>query len=371
MNAPRKLGERELRDIVNGACILGCGGGGPLSIGLQILEELLKQGKPVLLADPSSIDAAATMAVSADVGSPDAASGGGFDFGAAPIAYGVLDALQQHAGWKPFSYVLPGEVGAGNSFIPMSVAAQKGIPIVDAAGARRAIPGLAMCTYASHQIPISPIAMGNESNQVTLTVKDIPTAEAAIHGIISGDTFGQLAGVAFWPMNGKTMQGSAIFGTTSYAEKLGATLREALAAKKDPVEAVRAYLEGYLLFVGTIVDSGEQTSGGFDYGRVTLKADDGSELYIFNQNENLIAWNTKDARPVAMGPDLICYLTTDGLVFSNADMDIPKGKKVAVIGAKAPPQMRDPKIVVQFTNTLRQMAWYAGPYVPIEELNRR
>ena len=366
MSQPRVLKEQELRDILNGACILGCGGGGPLSIGSAILDDILKLGAPVLLADPASIAPDATMAVSADVGSPNAASGGAFDFGAATVAYDVLDGLQKVG--KPFTHVLPGEVGAGNTMIPMSVAVRKGIPVVDAAGARRAIPSLSMCTYASKGVPISPIAVANAANQVTLSVEDVATAEAAVHGIISGNTFGQVAGVGFWAMTGVTMQGAAMLGTTTYAEGLGRALRLALAGKGDPVEAVRGYLEGWVLFVGKIDSSGSQTSGGFDYGRTVLKSDDGGEVWILNQNENLIAWNTQRSTPLAMAPDLITYVTTDGLVFSNADMDVAKGKTVAIIGAKAPPQLRVKSIVDAFTATLRQMAWYIGPYVPIEEL---
>jgi DUF917 family protein len=368
MSNVRALTEQDLWDLLNGACLLGSGGGGPLSIGKGIVADIVKLGKPVLLADPASIDPKATMAVSADVGSPDAATGGDFDYGAATIAFGVLNDLLKPKTGVDLSYVLPGEVGAGNSFIPMSVAVRRGIPVVDAAGARRAIPLLEMCTYAADGLPVSPLAMGNSQNQITFTVKDVPTAEAAIRGTISGNTFGQLAGVAFWPMAAAAMQSSAIRGCTSYAIALGRCLREAIAKGADPVEAAVRYLEGWVLFRGTVVDFDDVTEGGFDFGRLVLDDGKGNRCSIFNQNESLIAWSTDRDRPLAMGPDLICTMTTDGHPFSNADRDVPKGKTVAIIGAKAPPQMRVKAIVDQFTSTLRSQAWYAGPYVPIEAL---
>jgi DUF917 family protein len=370
MSNPRPLSEQDLWDLLNGACILGSGGGGPLSIGEGIVRDILAQKKPVLLAEVGSIAGDATMAVSADVGSPDAASGGGFDYDAASVAFGVLSDLLKPKSGVDLAYVLPGEVGAGNSFIPMSVAVRRGIPVVDAAGARRAIPLLEMCTYAADNLPVSPLAMGNSQNQITFNVKDVATAEAAIRGTISGDTFGQLAGVAFWPMIGSQMQKSAIVGCTTYAIALGKALREAIARKSDPVEAVRAYLDGWVLFRGTVVDFTDVTNGGFDYGRLILEDEEGHRCTLFNQNETLIAWSTRSARPLGMGPDLLCTLTTDGHPFSNADRDVPKGKTVAVIGAKAPPQMRVKPILDAFTSTLRGQAWYAGPYVPIEELVR-
>ena len=123
-----------------------------------------------------------------------------------------------------------------------------------------------------------------------------------------------------------------------------------------------------MLCTGTIKNSSEATSGGFDFGTVVISADDGSQVTIYNQNENLIAFSNKSYVPLAMGPDLICYLTTKGQVFSNADLKtLPKGAKIAVIGVPAR-QMRIKFILDQFQQALAGIG-YAGSYVPIEKLN--
>jgi uncharacterized protein len=159
---------------------------------------------------------------------------------------------------------------------------------------------------------------------------------------------------------------AALPGTTERARALGAALRAALAGGADPVRAVTDFLGGRVLFRGTIASSEEQTTGGFDLGAVVLE-NAGRSFRIVNQNENLIAWSDGRAHPVALAPDLICYLTVDGRPFSNADLSIPGSGEVAVIGAAVDAAMRDPAIIAAFLPALRQ-AGYGGPYLPIEQL---
>jgi DUF917 family protein len=205
---------------------------------------------------------------------------------------------------------------------------------------------------------------------VSFTVVDAAAAEPPMRAIVSDPEFGQDAGIAFWTMRGKTMCEAAIPHTLTYARRLGKTLRRALAKGDDPVEAVRRYLDGYTLFTGRIVQVQEQTQGGFDFGTVVLQNQETKEqVWIYNQNENLIAWNTAQARPIAMGPDLICYLTCDGQTFSNAGLEGVKGKDIALIGAPCTAELRRPALVGVFLKALKQLG-YAGPYVPIEELHQ-
>jgi hypothetical protein len=83
----------------------------------------------------------------------------------------------------------------------------------------------------------------------------------------------------------------------------------------------------------------------------------------------LIAWRTDLETPIAMAPDLICYLTEDGRPFSNAKPDVEKiGKdtKVAVIGVPAAPlAYATPWVIESFAKLLRSLG-YPGPYLPLE-----
>jgi DUF917 family protein len=357
------LGPEQLGYILNGACILGSGGGGPISVGQQVIQQI--GNHPVTLVSADSVSATAMTAVSAFVGSPDAAANQELNFSVATSAF---NALARNVN-KTFSYVLPGEVGAGNSLIPMVVAVENDIPIIDAAGACRAIPGFLMVTYAAAGIPASPMVLTDGKSPVTVSCGN-PIADPVVRGIISGGAFQQDAGIAFWSMNGQTMNQAAIKGMTTLAMNIGQALAKAIIYKTDPVAAVRAYMTkpNYILCTGKIVSASETTSGGFDFGTVVIKADDGSTITIYNQNENLIAFSDQSPAPLAMGPDLICYLTKNGQAFSNADIDDEiKQQEVVVIGVPAP-TMRSAFIINQFMIALAGIG-YAGPYVPIEQLN--
>src|SRR6266849_9750596 len=358
------LTPQQLGYIMNGACILGSGGGGPITVGQQILAYI--GNRPVNLVAASALPDNLYTAVSAFVGSPDAIANQKPDFGVAKVAFNALSQAVN----TPFACVLPGEVGAVNSLIPMAVAVDNNVPVIDAAGAPRAIPGFLMVSYAAAGIPASPMVLADKNNQVTLNCKNA-IADPVTRGVISGNVFPEDAGIAFWTMNGKTLNvpGNAVKGTTSQAMLIGQALANAIGSGQDPVLAVMQNMEkpNFVLCTGTIKNHSEATSGGFDFGTVVISADDGSEVTIYNQNENLIAFSNKSYVPLCMGPDLICYLTTKGQVFSNADLDtLPKDTRIAVFGVPAR-VMRTQFILNQFAIALAGIG-YAGSYVPVEKL---
>lgn len=349
------LTEQDLLDLLDGAAILGAGGGGPRSIGQQIIDSLVHAGTLPRLVSADALDPKALGAVSAFAGAPDAVTGD-FDYSPASKAF---ELLSQRAA-APLSFVLPGEVGAGNTFIPMAVAAGLNLPVVDCAGARRAIPGLGEDSYAAAGVPISPLLVASPSKTIGLDVPDAITADAILRGVLEG--LDDNAGIAMWTMDGATVATAAVLGTTSYALALGRAVRLAPAGAK--VATAIGFLEGKLLGRGKIVSHAEETAGAFDLGTTVIACDDGTTLTVYNQNENLIAWSSASATPLAMAPDLICFVTDDGVGFSNADPQAEPGTIVNVIGQASVPQLRVPFVVDQFLAQLKGIG-YAGPYLPL------
>ncbi len=353
------LSEQDLYDIVDGGCLFGSGGGGPRSLGQSLVKGILAAGKPVTLADPGAMPDGAMTAVSAGVGSPDAASSD-FPYDAGSKAFDTLTA----GTGTTFAYVLPGEVGAANSLVPMTTAASRGIPILDAAGSPRAMPKFAQATFAIHGVPIGTIALANAEVELWFRAGEPDEADASVRDAISSKLFTEDAGIAFWAMDGKTMRRTALAGTTTRARALGACLREALAASSAPVDAVCGFLGGRVLATGEIVHAQEVTAGGFDVGVVTVAGATGPALQVVNQNENLLAWFENENHPAVMSPDLIVFMTVAGEPFSNADRAaLPKGTEVAVIAAPAPDGYRD-KPIADAWLPLLQSAGYRGPFVP-------
>jgi hypothetical protein len=360
----KTLSPTDLADIVDGACLYGAGGGGPISLGTSLVQLIVQHGRPVVLAPPDELMPDDSCCVSAGVGSPDAAASG-FAYDTCRHA---VDALARVRG-KSFTHVMPAELGAANSILPMTVAAAKGIPILDAAGSYRAVPQIMQSTFATRGLPIGTVVLANADQDVYFSGGEPATTDATMRAIISGGTFTQDAGVALWAMDGSVARGAGLPGTTESARRLGAALRTARSGGGDPVAAVCQFLGGTVLIRGTIAASTEQTGGGLDVGVVEFRDSAGLEVRVLSLNENLVAWTSSASHPAALAPDLIVFLTADGQPFSNADLDLAKGKEVVVIVAPADPAMRDPAMIAAFLPVLRATG-YGGPWVGVEDLAR-
>lgn len=362
------LTEQAIQDILNGAVILGSGGGGPMAAGVGIMQAVLAAGTPVRIADPhADVDDDDTMAVAFFHSTVNAAPDIPIEIGEAVQAFKALSDLDQARTGRDFSFILPLEVGA-ESMIPLAMAVQTGLPVVDGDAAGRGIITLAMNTFAAQGIPIAPIILANQQLAITLTVESAAAAAGPLWSTVGGEPFGGNAGLAFWAMDGRAMKAAIIPNTLTRARKLGAALREAKAAGEDPVRAVAAFLGATVLGVGPVVDS-FAPSQDTQVGWLAIRSAAGEEIRVFNLRENLMAWDATKSAPLAMGPDLICYLTTDGQPFSNEDLgSLKPGQQVAILAAPCDPAFRIQPIIDVFMGLYRKALFYGGPYVPVEHL---
>lgn len=357
MTDPRTLSTHELTLILQGACFLGSGGGGPLALGRQFIDDIAKADHPVRVVEVASLPPDATGAICAGVGSPTAAESG-FPADAAGVAWRELEAVVGH----PFSHIVPAEIGAGNTFIPFLLAAQTGLPVIDGAGADRAVPALQLCTFAATRVPLGTVVLGNSNLVLRFATPDPAVADRAMRALLNGDVFDEDAGSAMWAMSGAQIGTGAIRGTTSRALEVGRLLSES----KDPVQDVATQLGGSVLVRGTITDIGETTAGGFDTGHVTITASGASatSVTVVNVNENLIAYSGQSATVLATAPDLLCFVTTRGEAFSNAEAATYRdaGTEVALVSVPSSRQMRAASLLAGFATVLASVGYY-GPLV--------
>lgn len=365
MASPTPLGQADLDDIVLGACALGCGGGGPLAMARAVAGYLASLPEKVMVADPATdVDDGAMAAAVLALGAPDV-----------PVSLSSLlqifiqtfDRLNDlHHG--QLTHVLLGEVGAG-CLVPMVVAAAKGIPVIDASGAPRAVPSLTMTTFASNGVPISPIVATNvQGESQVLSAAGAQEAEESLRKLVQQPGWKGVA-VACWTMSGSAVKQHALPGALTRARTLGKAARDALARGGDPVEAWRAALGGRVLARGRMRVQSNQDVGGFQSGSTAIQPDgQGPSLIVSYLNENLIAWDGGHQQPILTAPDLICYVRArSGEPFTNADLAIApdslQGEDVAVIGAPAPSAFREQAILDAFQESFRALG-YGGPPVP-------
>src|SRR5260370_10434463 len=84
------LKSQQLQYILDGACIMGSGGGGPYPVGQQVLKYI--GTRTVYLLPAVNVPDNLFTAVSAFFGSPDAAANQVLDFSVAPTAFNTLSA---------------------------------------------------------------------------------------------------------------------------------------------------------------------------------------------------------------------------------------------------------------------------------------
>ena len=296
----RQISADALDDIARGAAVLGTGGGGDPYIGKLMAQGTLRRRGDVNLLDPMELADDDIVVPSAMMGAPTVM--------VEKIPRGeeivnAFKALQTYLG-RPVRATMSCEAGGLNSTTPFTVAAELGIPLVDADMMGRAFPELQMCTPTLYGVTATPMAIADEkgNSAVINTINNRWTETLARTLTID---MGCSAMIAIFPMTGKQVKESCVLNTISLVERIGRTIREARQRHVDPVEAVRQATNGYLIWRGKVGDVARRTETGFARGEATITGVDeydGRSLRIAFQNEFLIAQSRRrrpgdDPRP--------------------------------------------------------------------------
>ncbi len=356
----------DLADLARGATLLGTGGGGDPYIGTMLVQRVLGD-RSITILDPDELDDDLFVIPTAQMGAPTVMIEK-IPAGTEPSL--ALRTLEAHLGRRADA-TMPIECGGINSMIPLVVAAETGLPVVDADGMGRAFPELSMETFAVYGVHGSPLALAGERGEKVII--DTGDDDRQMEWLARGITIrlGGVAHIAEYAMSGADVRRTAIPRTLSMALALGRSIRLAREAKTSPFDAIaetlRTTLYSHLreLFVGKVSDVERRTTDGFAKGRAVISPLDPTSddtLHLWFQNENLIAWRNGEC--VAIVPDLICVvdeetaepITTEGLRY---------GQRVRVLGISTPDMMRTQEALRAFGPAAFGLS---EPFVPVEGL---
>ena len=354
----RLIGKEEIEKMAIGAALLGTGGGGDPYIGkLMALQAIEKHG-PVKLISATELDDDDLVVPSAMMGAPTVMVE---KVPSGEESLAAFSALEDYLG-KKITATMPIEAGGVNSLLPLALAAQTGLPVVDADGMGRAFPELQMVTFHLDDINASPMVLADEKkNSIVLNaVNGMWTEKIARSATM---TMGGSLLNAIYPMTGKQTKESSILNSLTLEEELG----DIILNSKNPIEDLRAKLKGHILFNGKITDIERKTDGGFVRGSAKfdgINQDKASTASLEFQNENLIC--LVDGEPMCMTPDLITVLdaetgmpiTTEGLKF---------GMRVVILGMPADEKWRTDRGI---ETVGPKYFGYDYEYKTIEELNK-
>ncbi len=334
----RLMHPENLEDLAIGAAVLGTGGGGDPYIGKLMAIQAIKEYGPVQLIDPEELDDDALVVPSAMMGAPTVM------VEKIPSGQEIIHAfksIQEYLGRK-IDATISIEAGGLNSTTPFGVAAQMGIPLVDADGMGRAFPEIQMVTCTLDGVSATPMAMADEKgNSAVLNTINNRWTETFARSLTVD--MGASAMIALYAMSGKQLKEAMVPHTITLAETIGRAIREARSSSKDPVKAVLDLTNGYEVFRGKIGDVERRTEAGFAKGEATIHGIENytdSEMKLQFQNEHLVA--IQDGEIVVSVPDLITILdietgepiTTEGMRY---------GFRVVVLGMPCTPKWRTPE----------------------------
>lgn len=325
----------DIDDIARGAAVLGTGGGGDPYLGSLLAKHAVERNGPVDLVELADVPDDAVVVPVAIMGAPTVIverSPAGTELVRA------LDAISRRLE-RPVTHVAFFEAGGLNSMTPIQVAAETGLPLIDADGMGRAFPELQMVSFGLAGIPASPMVLADDKGNVVL-LEAVDNVWAERLARVATVEMGCSAPIALYLHTGAQTRTAQVPDTITLAREIGRLIRGTRERHEDAATAVAARFEGRVLIRGKVVDTERNTLGGFVRGRSRIEGtggDEGSELELEFQNENLVAY--RDGRLVATVPDLICVLDADtGEPITTEALRY--GFRVAVVGLPCDPRWR-------------------------------
>lgn len=331
----RTIDQEDLTALATGATILGTGGGGDPYIGLLMAQAAVAAHGPITMVDVDELPDSGVVMPAAMIGAPTV------------IVEKVPNGTEMRQAVRALERLLSDttvavmsiEAGGLNSIIPLALAAEMGLPLVDGDGIGRAFPEVQMTSFTIHGVPATPMSLvDDKGNTVTIeTIDNLWTERLARTATVQ---MGGSALIAIYPMTTQVVRRAAIRGTMSLAIEIGRIVEAPGLDASSRLKRLLMRTNGAKLFEGKVQDVLRRTTGGFARGTATLAGhgpDQGSVFRIEFQNENLMA--LRDGVSVAMVPDLISVLdqetirpiTTEGLTY---------GQRVVVVATPCQPVWR-------------------------------
>lgn len=343
----RLITAEDLDDLADGAAVLGTGGGGDPYIGKLLALGAIAEHGPVELVSLDELPDDARVVTTGGMGAPT------IIIEKVPSGEETLAALRYHEAMtgQKATHIMPFEAGGLNSCIPIMLAAQTGLPLVDADGMGRAFPRLEMETFNVYGVDACPVAVADEKGNLALIeTRDAAQAEWIARGLtirMGGQSY-----IVEYAMDGATARRVSVPATVSLAQGIGRALREARSAKVSALPALIDYLgtthysHAEKLGSGKVADVARKVENGWSIGIVTIMPFDGGEPYrIRIQNENLVCH--QGDRLLAVVPDLISILDIDTAEAIPTER-LRYGQRVDILGVRVPPIMRTPEALAVF-----------------------
>jgi DUF917 family protein len=389
---------KEFLTLLKGATFLAAGGGGPFSLGKEIVDTYFQDIKlfEIDIIDPSQLNKEKWVSVAAGMGQPSASTA----FTPQAVVNPTVNAVKsmeklikellitkndgRFDGFKKFDALFPIEVGAINVAIPLISAyiLNDNISVVDGDCSGRSVPTIDLTPFATTQ-PVMPnmaTSDGDEYEFTVMSLKDYKDLGTAYSKLMEAGLIGDVTGLCLAPMTGETLKdGNLVKGTLTDAYNIGIIFEEDITSD-ERIKKIRKYLlsEAQIprnlksICTGKVTEYTTKTEDVTDLGYLTVQTDDKRVFTILIQNENIIGQFDDETFVTITGPDSICYLAAkDGPLDENDIYEnvlisekLSNGEEVYihVIAIEAADVIKKNEKLMASWNAAYKTSRYYGPY---------
>lgn len=332
------LSKEAIQHRAIGFDFLGSGGGGSTRLSKLMVDACLKRHKSIKELELHKLPDNAWVICCGFIGSPAI-----FEENPPSIDSLVNSVIKMEAvSNKKIDAIIAMEAGGANGLVPYVVAAELGIPIINADAMGRAFPGINMITPAIYKGIDNYVATLTS----TLNVEVIHAESADQLEQKARETTQQLGAIAFlsfYPFSGATIKKFCINNTPRLAQAIGKQFINSKQTGQNPLTTLNKFLadtdygEAKELFHGRIMDIKRSESNGFSLGGIHITNDDQNYDVLF-QNENIISRRINPDNTVsiiACVPDLITVVDYETFEPIGSP-DYTFGRKIRVLTMAAP-----------------------------------
>jgi len=359
----RELSRREAYDLVIGAKILSCGGGGSEERANRNINRIYDKGKNFTIANLSDLKDDDNICIIGMVG-------GGIteedrklvENREVTITEPMVTAVRELENFLgiEFSGFVATELGPNNSVVPMMVAAEMGKIAINGDCCGRSKPKISISTTRVAGISMSPFAIVSKYGDVQIVKNTIDDIRGELIARSASRLSGGSVSVARCPMKIEEAKDAVIPNTYSLAIDLGKTVRESNNEGRNVIESIQNVLpNSKIAFNGVIRTFTREEEGGFTSGKIGVESEEGKKLKIWYQNEYLLSWLDKE-KHITCPDGFYVVDSSTGYGLTPWEEDFSIGRNITILTCDAPEIWKSDKGLNVFGPEVFDSTW--GPY---------
>lgn len=232
--------EASLAVLARGCDVLGAGGGGPAGQALPVAVHALAEHGPVRVVQLAELPPDELVMPCALIGAPDVFAERIGTFREAAV---IRRQVEAYFG-RPVAALMCTEIGGFNGPASVALAANAGLPLLDADGMGRAFPGVEQVAMELAGIAASPSVLADEHERVVVVrAESGEWLERLARNVVTA--FGNRAVSSEYVMTVEQAAGAVVDGSIGKALRIGAVLEECAAAGAPTSAAVDRLAEEF------------------------------------------------------------------------------------------------------------------------------